>query len=257
MPAILFYMSGAAGDRRHLAVKDGLVGIPKEQLPKPPRSCAREGADVCPDPVYYRGDHRGLEPHARGGVLGDSLWCWRWLCLSKATRPNIKLVLKALMSGALSRCPDYRGYLRYGRNHRRRDRHDRAGGEAQLHVNQHRKGGNVYIAAVLAAVITIVLGCGMPPTPVYVLRHRAGAPADADGVAPIAAHMFIFIFSCIGALTPPVAITAYLQPPSPRRTPIKPALRPSGGACGLHHSLYFPALSGNSDGGGDFRGGGG
>lgn len=26
-------------------------------------------------------------------------------------------------------------------------------------------GGNVYIAAVLTALITIVLGCGMPPTP--------------------------------------------------------------------------------------------
>lgn len=29
------------------------------------------------------------------------------------------------------------------------------------------------------------------------------------GATPIAAHMFIFLFACIGALTPPVAITAY------------------------------------------------
>ena len=71
-------------------------------------------------------------------------------------------------------------------------------------------GGNVYIAAVLAAVITIILGCGMPPTPVYVILATVLVPPLTQmGVAPIAAHMFIFIFSCIGALTPPVAITAY------------------------------------------------
>lgn len=29
------------------------------------------------------------------------------------------------------------------------------------------------------------------------------------GATPLAAHMFIFMFACVGALTPPVAITAY------------------------------------------------
>ncbi len=70
-------------------------------------------------------------------------------------------------------------------------------------------GGNVYIAAVLAAVITIALGCGMPPTPVYVIRHRAGAPSMTQmGWLP-SRPTCLSLFFPASALTPPVAITAY------------------------------------------------
>lgn len=70
--------------------------------------------------------------------------------------------------------------------------------------------GNIYIAAVLTALITIILGCGMPPTPTYVILATCLVrPLTEMGASPLSAHMFIFMFACVGALTPPVAITAY------------------------------------------------
>ena len=70
--------------------------------------------------------------------------------------------------------------------------------------------GNIYIAALLTALITIVLGCGMPPTPTYVILATCLVrPLTEMGASALSAHMFIFMFACVGALTPPVAITAY------------------------------------------------
>ena len=71
-------------------------------------------------------------------------------------------------------------------------------------------GGNIYVAAVLTAIITIILGCGMPPTPTYVIMATVLVkPLVQMGATELSAHMFIFMFACVGALTPPVAITAY------------------------------------------------
>lgn len=71
-------------------------------------------------------------------------------------------------------------------------------------------GGNLYIGMVLVAIIAIILGCGMPPTAVYIILASVLAPPlVAMGAVTLAAHMFIFIFSCLGAITPPVALTAY------------------------------------------------
>jgi TRAP transporter 4TM/12TM fusion protein len=70
--------------------------------------------------------------------------------------------------------------------------------------------GNLYLAALWSALIAILLGCAMPPTAVYIILVTILVPVLTKlGALPIAAHMFIFIFSCVGAITPPVAIAAY------------------------------------------------
>ncbi|WP_209125833.1 TRAP transporter permease [Alkalihalobacillus sp. BA299] len=69
---------------------------------------------------------------------------------------------------------------------------------------------NIILALVLTMIITIILGFGMPPTAVYIILVAIVVPPLVDlGVSPIAAHMFLFFFSSLAALTPPVAITAY------------------------------------------------
>ena len=71
-------------------------------------------------------------------------------------------------------------------------------------------GGSLILTALFVAIITLILGCGMPPTAVYIiLASILVKPLVSMGVEPIAAHMFIFIYASLGALTPPVAITAY------------------------------------------------
>jgi TRAP transporter 4TM/12TM fusion protein len=71
-------------------------------------------------------------------------------------------------------------------------------------------GGHLLIALVLTMIIAIVLGMGMPTTAAYAISASVLAPALIQmKVPPIAAHLFIFYFACLSALTPPVALAAY------------------------------------------------
>jgi TRAP-type uncharacterized transport system fused permease subunit len=51
---------------------------------------------------------------------------------------------------------------------------------------------------------------GMPTTPAYIMQAALLIPAIIKlGVPPLAAHMFAFYFSCLSAVTPPVALAVY------------------------------------------------
>ena len=68
----------------------------------------------------------------------------------------------------------------------------------------------MWLALVLAMFAAIVMGMGLPPTAVYIVMAALTVPALINmGITPMAAHFFIFYFSCIGAITPPVALAAY------------------------------------------------
>lgn len=70
--------------------------------------------------------------------------------------------------------------------------------------------GNMLLGLLFTMVAAIILGAGMPVTAVYIiLAATLVQPLANMGVQPIAAHMFIFIFSAMAGLTPPVAITSY------------------------------------------------
>ena len=71
--------------------------------------------------------------------------------------------------------------------------------------------GNLFICLLLSMVVCFILGMGMPPTAAYVLAASVLAPPLADlGLAPLVAHLFVFYFSCIGAITPPVCAAVFL-----------------------------------------------
>ncbi|MGE0629471.1 MAG: TRAP transporter permease [Hyphomicrobiaceae bacterium] len=70
--------------------------------------------------------------------------------------------------------------------------------------------GNLPLLLVLAALISIVLGMGMPTVAVYVLLAALVAPGLIEaGVTPIAAHLFVMYFGMMSMTTPPVAVAAY------------------------------------------------
>ena len=70
-------------------------------------------------------------------------------------------------------------------------------------------GGNVLIALMITMVVSIILGCGVPPVAAYSLVAIVTVPALIKmGVLPISAHFFCFYFSIISAVTPPVALGA-------------------------------------------------
>jgi TRAP transporter 4TM/12TM fusion protein len=83
-------------------------------------------------------------------------------------------------------------------------------------------GGNLYVLLLLAAVICIVLGMGMPTTGVYVLLAALVAPSLIEaGVAKLPAHMFILYFGMMSMITPPIALAAFAAASISRADPMK------------------------------------
>jgi TRAP transporter 4TM/12TM fusion protein len=71
-------------------------------------------------------------------------------------------------------------------------------------------GESLFVLLVLTAIISIILGMGMPTVSVYVLTASLLAPSLVKlGVTPMAAHMFVMYFGMLSMITPPVAIAAY------------------------------------------------
>ncbi len=71
-------------------------------------------------------------------------------------------------------------------------------------------GGIPFLALVLIAVVSLVLGMGLPTTSAYILGAALGVPALAKiGIMPLAAHLFVFYYAIISNITPPVALAAY------------------------------------------------
>ena len=59
-------------------------------------------------------------------------------------------------------------------------------------------------------ISSIVLGMGLPSAVCYLLLATMVGPVLGDlGVAPLAAHLFIFYFGLMSMVTPPVALAAY------------------------------------------------
>ena len=70
--------------------------------------------------------------------------------------------------------------------------------------------GSKFLALLLIAVACMILGMGVPSTAAYVIASALGCRILIKlGVSPFAAHMFVFYFSIISNITPPVAVAAY------------------------------------------------
>jgi TRAP transporter 4TM/12TM fusion protein len=70
---------------------------------------------------------------------------------------------------------------------------------------------SLLLLLLLAAVVSIILGMGLPTIGVYVMLAILVAPALVKvGVDPLAAHMFILYFGMMSLITPPVAPAAYV-----------------------------------------------
>jgi TRAP transporter 4TM/12TM fusion protein len=72
------------------------------------------------------------------------------------------------------------------------------------------KGMTLFYTLVMTAIVCILLGCGVPTTPTYIIMVTIAAPALAMlGVAPLVAHFFVFYYGVLADVTPPVALAAY------------------------------------------------
>jgi TRAP-type uncharacterized transport system fused permease subunit len=70
--------------------------------------------------------------------------------------------------------------------------------------------GSDIVLLILTAIAGLILGMGMPATPVYIILAVLVAPALVKmGVPILAAHLFVYYFGILSAITPPVAMAAF------------------------------------------------
>lgn len=68
-------------------------------------------------------------------------------------------------------------------------------------------GSNLLLALILTMGVSVVLGMGLPTVAAYVVAGIIGGPALIKlGIPPITAHLFVFYFAVLSAITPPVCI---------------------------------------------------
>jgi TRAP transporter 4TM/12TM fusion protein len=86
-------------------------------------------------------------------------------------------------------------------------------------------GANLFAALVVAAILTLLLGMGMPTPSVYILAAVLIAPALTQlGVSVMAANLFLVYFASLSAMTPPIAVAAFAAAPIAQANPMAIAL---------------------------------
>lgn len=69
--------------------------------------------------------------------------------------------------------------------------------------------GDLIMTLVIAAIVTIILGLGMPTPSAYILAAVLVGPALAKlGYPTLESHLFLLYYAVLSALTPPIAVAA-------------------------------------------------
>ncbi len=92
-------------------------------------------------------------------------------------------------------------------------------------------GGNLMLMLVLVALISLILGMGLPTTANYIVVSTLMAPvvvelgAQSGLIVPlIAVHLFVFYFGLMADVTPPVGLASFAAAAIAKHDPIKTGL---------------------------------
>ena len=93
-------------------------------------------------------------------------------------------------------------------------------------------GGNVLLMLIFTAVISLILGMGLPTTANYIVVSTLMAPvivtlgAESGLIVPlIAVHLFVFYFGILADDTPPVGLAAFAAAAIARSNPIRTGIQ--------------------------------
>ncbi len=100
---------------------------------------------------------------------------------------------------------------------------------------EYLSGGNLLVMLVLVAIMSLVLGMGLPTTANYLVVSSLMAPvivalgAKSGLIVPlVAVHLFVFYFGILADDTPPVGLAAYAAAAISKGDPIKTGLQGFG-----------------------------
>lgn len=105
-------------------------------------------------------------------------------------------------------------------------------GQVMVEFVELISGGNLILILVFTALISLILGMGLPTTANYIVVSSLMAPvivtlgAQAGLVVPlIAAHLFVFYFGILADDTPPVGLAAFAAAAISKGDPIRTGLQ--------------------------------
>lgn len=83
-------------------------------------------------------------------------------------------------------------------------------------------GGSPYLLIIMGAITSLVLGTGMTATACYIFLAVMLAPALVQvGLDPLAVHLYIFYWGILSAITPPVALAAFVAASIAKSSPMR------------------------------------
>jgi TRAP transporter 4TM/12TM fusion protein len=220
VPAILYFL--AVGMMVHfIAAREGLKGLPKEELPKLWIVLRERGHLLLPVPILLAVLMAGFSPQraAFAAIISAVLLSY----VRKDTRMGPRELLDALVSGA-------RNSMTVGVT---------AGvigiiigvvamtglGIKFSSIVLSLSGGILPFTILLTAVGGYIIGMGVTITATYILLSVLAVPALMElGVPLLGAHLVVFWFCETGGVTPPVALVAFAASSIARCNPYKAGL---------------------------------
>lgn len=206
IPAIL-YFAGVFFQVDLRARKIGLRGVSKEEMPDAKKTIARYGHMFIPIVILVVLLMRGFTP------LYSAFYCiivtWALSFLRKETRMGPKkLVDLAVVSSrsciSLSVAMATAGFVMAVLS--------MTGIGIILADNIVALSyGNLFLTLILCMVVCIILGMGLPTSACYIIGATIAIPILNEFKIPgLQSHFFVFYFSCLSTVTPPVALASYV-----------------------------------------------
>lgn len=206
IPALLYYL-GIIVQVQLRASKNGLVGLPKDQLPKAGAVMREKGHLLIPIVfLLYM-----LFASGRTVIYSAFLTIIVTVLVSlvkKSTRMSVRDLFDALAEGARSTVSVAIACACVGIiiGVSAKTGFGLTMANAIISLGNH----NLMFTLVFTMITCMILGMGLPSIPAYIITATIAAPALSKlGIAPMAAHMFAFYFAMFANITPPVALASF------------------------------------------------
>lgn len=205
IPAILYYFS--IGLQVHLrAVKTGLTGLPKEQVPKVSNVLKSGLQFFIPLVVITYMLLSGYSP------LRSALWGIITTILTSYFNPETRMSLHDIYAGLILSAKNILVIAI-------------SCGAAGIIIGVATQTGLglqlsrlivdasqdiLLLGLILTMVTSIILGMGLPTSAAYIIQAALIVPALITlGISTLSANLFVFYFACLSFVTPPVALAAF------------------------------------------------
>jgi TRAP transporter 4TM/12TM fusion protein len=205
LPAVLYYV-GVYAQVHFRALRFGLGGLDPTQIPKLTATMKQGGMFLIPLVVLTVALLYGYTPTmvaVFGGVTVIAVAAFRsatrigpvrlWQALAETTYRMVPVAGATAAAGLVIAGITMTGLA-----------------NKFAHIVYAITSADQFLTMVVAALLSIVLGLGMPTPSAYILAAVLIGPLmNQVGVDTLAGHMFILYYAVLSAITPPVAVAAY------------------------------------------------